>query len=472
MKIVISGATEIGLQFAKTLTANNDVKIIEPELKAIKQLENFDLQVILGNPTSLSTLQNAEVEKADAFIACATSDEVNVISCLAVKQLSKAETFCFVNKDHYFETFAGELGEKLLIDKIIWPEKLLGEYIAKIIAVPGAIDVKVFEHEDLKQLEYKLKPGSFAIGKKLMDLEIPRGALAVALFRGDDVIIPRGQTILFKEDKIIFMGHERPMREIEDRFNPTPGKSLNVIIIGGGNVGYILAKSLEPYRHIRVKVIEKNMAQCRFLTENLSERILVLNADGTNNNFLKSQQLDSCDCVVAVTGNDERNLMVSMHAKLLNAKKIITRAHSIENAEFFDKLGIDVAVSSQFNAVLNVSKLISEDSIDVFTTIEKGKAEIIEVIVPEKFPPLRLMDLKLPDGVVIAAVRRGSHTIVPCGVDKIMAGDVLRVFLTSASSGTIIDFLNDIVKNEEEKKSNQDASNSSIENKSDSDKKD
>ena len=135
----------------------------------------------------------------------------------------------------------------------------------------------------------------------------------------------------------------------------------------------------------------------------------------------------------------------------MNAKKIITRAHSIENAEFFDKLGIDVPVSSQFNAVLNVSKLISEDSIDVFTTIEKGKADITEVIVPDNFPPTRLMDMKPPDGVVIAAVRRGSHTIVPCGVDKIQANDILRVFLTSASSVTMTDFLNDIVKKEAEK---------------------
>ena len=101
MKIVISGATEIGLQFAKTLTATNDVRIIESEARALKQLEKFDLQVITGNPTSLISLQSAEVENADAFIACTASDEVNVISCLAVKQISKAETFCFVNKDHY-----------------------------------------------------------------------------------------------------------------------------------------------------------------------------------------------------------------------------------------------------------------------------------------------------------------------------------------------------------------------------------
>lgn len=431
MKIVISGATEIGLQFIKTLYQKNDVVVIEDGQKNLKQLEKFDVQTVNGNPTSLSVLQSANVDSTDVFIACTVSDEVNVISCLAVKQLGNAQTFCFVNKDHYFETFAGELGEKLVIDKLIWPEKLLGEYIAQIIAIPGAIDVKVFEHEDLKMLEFRLKSGSFGIGKKLMDLGIPRGVLAVALVRGEEVIIPRGQTIFFKDDKIIFMGHERPMQEIESRFNPKPKGIMNVLIIGGGTVGYIVAKTLEPYSNIRVRIVEKNLAQCRFLTENLSERILVLNADGSSEEFLKTQQLDQCDCVVALTGYEEKNLMVSLKAKLLKAKKVITRAYSSENVEFFDKAGIDVAVSAQLNSVLNVSRLISDDSIDVLTIFEKGKAEIKEVVVPDNFPPTMLKDLKPPEGVVFAAFKRGLSTVVPCGIDKIMAGDMLRVFLSS-----------------------------------------
>ena len=109
--------------------------VIESLPHALEQLEQLDLQVIVGNPTSLAVLQEARVPEADAFIGCAHSDEVNVISCLAAKQLGKAETFCFVNKAHYFETFAGELGEHLAIDRLIWPEMLLGEYIAQILAV-------------------------------------------------------------------------------------------------------------------------------------------------------------------------------------------------------------------------------------------------------------------------------------------------------------------------------------------------
>lgn len=441
MKIVISGGTEIGLLFARTLAGDHDLHVIESLPHSIAQLELLDLQIVNGNPTSLSVLQEANVDEADAFIACAHSDEVNVISCLAVKQLGKAQTFCFVNKAHYFETFAGELGEHLSINRLIWPEKLLGEYIAQILTVPGAIDVKVFEREDLKLLEFRLKTGNFAVGKKLKDLKIPAGALAVVVFRDEQVIIPGGLTTLYRNDKIIFMGHEASMRKIESRFNPNPGKNINVVIVGGGNVGYILAKSLEPYVNFRVRIIEKSLPQCQFLTERLADRVLVLHADGSDASFLRSQQVENCDCLVAVTGNDERNLFVALHAKMLNAKKVITRAHSVDNIDFFEKLGIDVALSSQFNAVQSVVRQLSEDSVDIFTIFEKGKAEIREIAVPSDFPSSRLMDLKLPDGVIIAAIRRGGHTIVPCGEDKIKGKDRLRVFCAKDQGEMLSDFL-------------------------------
>lgn len=455
MKIVISGGTEIGLLFAKSLAGHHDLHVIEANSHLISQLEQFDVQVVDGNPTSLSALQAARAAEADVFIACAHSDEVNVISCLAVKHMGKAQTFCFVNKAHYFETFAGELGEHLVIDRLIWPEMLLGEYIAQIIAVPGAIDVKVFAREDLKLLEFRLKSGDPSIGKTLKDLHIPRGALAVALFRGDQVIIPGGLTTLYKNDKIIFMGHEASMRKIESRFNPNPGKHLNVVIVGGGNVGYILAKSLEGYHNANIRLIEKSPQQSSILAERLSDRVLVLNADGADSSFLKSQQVENCDCLVAVTGNDERNLLVAMHAKQLNVKKVITRAHSADNIDFFEKLGIDVALSSQFNSVQSVVRQISEDSIDVFTIFEKGKAEIREIAVPANFPPSKLMDLKMPEGVIIAAIRRGGHTLVPCGEDKIKGKDQLRVFCASDSGGTLSDYLLQVIRDSADAEENE-----------------
>ena len=281
----------------------------------------------------------------------------------------------------------------------------------------------------------------------LKDLNIPKGVLVVSLVRGEEVIIPSGLTTLHRNDKIIFVGHESAMRKIENRFKTGNNKNMNVVIIGGGNVGYILGKALEPFTNIRVRIIEKSPVQAQFLAENLSERILILNADGADPAFLKTLQLNECDCLVALTGNDERNFYVSMHAKSLQAKKIITRAHFSESIDFFEKMGVDVALSSQLNAIQSVTKQISKDSLDLFTVVEKGKAEIRETTVPSDFPPSKLRDLKLPEGIIIAAIKRGGHTIVPCGQDKIKSGDHLRVFSATDKTDVITEFLKEIIRN-------------------------
>ena len=427
--------------FAEALAGEHDLHVIESESAAIQRLESFDLQVVVGNSTNLTVLQEAGIEKADHFIACHHSDEVNLLSCLAVKQLGKAKTFCFVNKAHYFETFAGELGEHLVIDRLIWPEMFLGEYIARIIRVPGAIDVKNFDREDLKLLEFKIKPGDPSIDRELKTMNLPKGALAVALFRGEEVVIPGGLTTLKVGDKIIFMGNATAMRKVENRFNPAPGKSIDLVVIGGGNVGSVLIKSLEPFTDIRIRLIESSMAVCQALSGTLSDRVLILHGDGSDAAFLKSQQIENCDCLVTLTGSDERNLMISMHAKNQNVRKIVTRAHSPVNIEFFESLGIDVASSAQLNAVQSVIRQMSGDSIDVFTMFEKDKAAIKEVEVPKNFAPTRLMDLKLPEGTIIAAIRRGGQTIVPSGLDKIKGDDLLRVFQTIERNGSVVNLL-------------------------------
>jgi trk system potassium uptake protein TrkA len=287
------------------------------------------------------------------------------------------------------------------------------------------------------------------------DLNIPTGALAVALFRNDSVIIPGGLTTLQEGDKIIFIGHEASMRKVEHRFNPVPGQhKQNVVIVGGGTVGFILAKTLEMSGNVKVRLIEHSHEQCESLAERLSDKVLILSADGTDSNFLRAQQVENCDCLIALTGNDERNLFVSMHAKQLNAKKVITRAHNVDNIEFFEKLGIDVALSSQFIAVQTVNRQVLDESVDVFAIFEKGKAEIREITVPPNFPPKKLMELKLPAGVIIAAIRRGGRTLVPCGQDKIKGKDRLRVFCASDRGETLGDFLqvyaDASVKDEEE----------------------
>ena len=447
MKVVIAGGTELSFQFAKALTKDNDVTVIVDNFKTADLFIQLDLQVVTGSSTSLAVLQESKIADANAFIACAHSDEINVISCLAVKQISRARTFCFVNKEHYFKTFAGELGEQLAIDSIIWPEMFLGRDIADIIAVPGAIDVKFFGNEDLKLLEFRATKLEHGIGKELRELNIPKGVLAVSVIRNTEVIIPNGLTKIQWNDKIIFVGHANPMKIIETRFRPDNDKNLNVVIIGGGNVGFNLCKALEPYKHIHITLVESNEARAQFLSTELSDNVLILNANGSDPETLKGINLSDCDCLVALTGSDERNLFVSMQAKLHKAQKIITRAHKIDNIDFFEKLGIDVAVSSQINVVQSITKEISEKAADIYTFIEKGKAEIREIVLPEKFPTTVIMDLKLPEGIIITAIKRGNKTIVPSGQDRIKENDRLRFFCATGKGDAINGFITETIRN-------------------------
>lgn len=437
MKIVISGGTDIGLKFAKALSAENDLYVIESDPERIQRLEPLDLQIIKGNPTSLTTLEETNIANAEAFIACHHSDETNILSCLAVKQLCQARTFCFVNKMHYFETFDGELGERLIIDRLIWPEMLLGDYIADIIRVPGAIDVKVFDQEDLKLLEFLIKDDNQIANKQLKSLKLPKGALAVALFRGDEVIIPNGNSTLLPGDKAIFMGHGNSMKKVENLFNPLVSKKFHIAVVGGGDIGSVLIKALEPYSNIKIRLIEQSLETCQALAETFGERILVLNSDGTDFDTMREAHVEQCDCLVALTGSDERNLLVSLRAKNMGVRKVITRVYDIENIEFFEKLGVDIALSARHNAVQDVVRKLSDDNINIFAIFEKGKAIIREIVVPKNFVPTRLMDLEIPAGSIIAAARRGGRTLVPGGSDKIKPGDKLRVFQTSDNEGTV-----------------------------------
>lgn len=446
MKIVISGGEELGYLLAQQYSSENDVHVIETDPTLIADLEKLDLKVVKGNPTSLNTLQAAAVADADFFIACAHSDEVNVISCLAVKQISKAKTFCFVNKIHYFETFAGDLGEQLVIDSLIWPEKLLGEYIAQIIAVPDAIDVKLFDQENLKLLEYRFKSGDPHIGKSLKDLQLPKGTLVVAIFRDNRVIVPGGSTSFCENDKIIFMGLSDSVRKLENRFSLNKKSQTNVVIVGGGNVGYILASALSQTGNIKIRLLENSHERCMFLADNLPESVLLMNADGTDVSMLKAQQVQSCDCFVALAGSDERNLSVALRARQLGCKRVITRAHSIDNIDFFESLGIDLSLSSQLNAIQTVHRSVSEDGIDIFAFFEKGKAEIREFVVPADFPPTQLMQLRLPEGVIIAAIRRGGRTIVPHGTDKLKGKDKLRVFCSADQDEAFTAYLDNLTR--------------------------
>lgn len=434
MRIVISGDGQIAYQLAYVLQRQHDVVVVEDDPQEAERFDRLDVQLLRGHPTNPATLQEAGVEGADSFIACRSSDEVNIIACLTAKRIGCAHTTCFVSKEEYVRSFAGiDEGPGLAIDRLIWPQYMLAEEIARIVLVPRAIDVEIFAGGRIWLMEFQLREGSPLLGQ-LPRLNLPRGLLAVAVRKGEDLFIPSGRTELEAGDRVAFMGNRSSLRELQERFRlgaegeRTPSRR-DVVIIGGGTVGLALAKRLERESGIRLKLIETDAERCEELAAALPKS-LVLRGDGTDLELLESEHVDRAHVLVSVTSNDEKNLLCSLLARQMKVPKIITRVNRKENIRLFERVGIDVPLNPMMTAINVVLNSLQDTGIQMLASVEGGKAAVIEIELEEDFEPIELKHLTRVEGSIIVAVTRGEETIVPHGDDEIRPGDRLLVFAT------------------------------------------
>ncbi len=465
MRVIIAGGGHIGYQLAQQLASQRDVVVIEEDPELISRLDRLDVQIIRGSATHPKTLHDAQLTEADKFIACSESDERNIIACLAAKRAGGPETFCFVSKEEYYHAFKGsELGggesgdgdrgaerasrptphevrdSGLGIDRLIWPQYMLAEEIARIVLVPQAIDVEVFAGGRIWLLEYRLHKDSQLLGKPLAALGLPRGVLAVAVMRRDRLYVPSGQTELRAEDKVVFMGTQHALRKLERRFFRQARRHVrDVTIIGGGTVGLTLAKRLEQEEDLRLKIIERSAERCETLAAELKST-LVLHGDGTDLELLEAEQIFRSDVLVSVTSDDEKNLLSSLLARQMKIPKVITRVNKPANIRLFEEMGIDVPLNPRVTAIRTVITLLQEPNIQLLATIEQGKGDVLELVLPEDFPATRIKHLPRSHDAIIAAVQSGNRTIVPHGEDTIQPGDRLFIFCTQEASQAVRKF--------------------------------
>ncbi len=437
MRIVITGDGEIAYQLARALHQQHDVVVIEDEPDEADRFERLDVQLLHGKSADPETLRDAGVASAESFIACRRSDEINIIACLTAKRIGCTHTTCFVHKEEYVRSFAGiaEGEESLAIDRIIWPQYMLAQEIARIVLVPGAIDVESFAGGRIWLMEFRVREGSPLIGR-LPHLNLPRGALAVAIRHEEELTIPSGKSELAAGDRVAFMGSRRALRQLQERFLTEPGtvapKSREIVIVGGGTVGMALAKRLETEHDLHLKIIETDKERCRELAAELP-RSLVLHGDGTDLDLLAAEQVDRAHVLVSVTSNDEKNLLCSLLASQMQVPKIITRVNRRENVRLFERVGIDVPLNPMTTAVNVVLNAIHDPGVQLLASIEDGAAAVMEIEVSADFEPTALKDLPRTGGSIIVAITRSDQTLVPHGDDRIEPGDRLMIFATDAA---------------------------------------
>ena len=235
------------------------------------------------------------------------------------------------------------------------------------------------------------------------------------------------------------MGLSRSLDKLAGRFFHEKGVTKKVTIIGGGNVGEMLADNLEDAR-INVKIIERDTQRCEKLSETLSDT-LIINGDGTDLALLNEEDISASDVVVSVTNNDEKNLLCSLLAKQLGVKRVISRVSKNANIPLFERVGIDIALSDKIAALNEVKSIVLGSKVDILATVEQGKGEIIEIAVNDsRFNNIRIMDLHLPVKAVISIIQRRNKIIIPKGDTLVKSGDVLIIFTTGENAPQLKEF--------------------------------
>jgi trk system potassium uptake protein TrkA len=434
MRIVIVGGGQIGSSLARALAADHEVVVIDHDRAVADTFANIDAELILGSGTSEDIMQRAGIEDARFFVATTPLDEVNIVACAIANRLASPETICVVSRAEFLPDAAGGGLEQFGVNRVLWPEAQLAADIANVVSAPGAIDAESFAGGLIRLLEYRLDAGSKLIAGPLGQLHLPRGSLIVAVKRAGKLFVPRGATRLAAGDKIIFMGTPDAMQQVEALVNPPrSGGRIEVTIIGGGDVGMHIAEQLERSSHFNLRIMEKDVARGEMLASRL-KRTLVLNGDGTDLEFLESENVGRSDVLVSVIDNDERNLLASLLARQLGVPKVVTRVSRPTNLRLFERVGIDVALSARGAAVASILHQITGGTSSLLAVVEHGEARVLEVVVGPHFEPKALKGIGAPGDVIVGAILREGVAIVPRGDDVIEPGDHIIVFCTQEAA--------------------------------------
>jgi trk system potassium uptake protein TrkA len=438
MRIVIVGGGQVGFGLSQALAARHEVVVVDRDPDTGDRFEKLDVEFIEGGGTNAEILRRTGIDRADVFVACTGLDEVNIVACGIANSLGSPRTICFVSRDDFLRVSDRQEGlEQFGINRIVWPEAQLADDIERIVTVPGAIDAEVFAGGAIRLLEYRVEAGSPLMAASVADLKLPLGSLVVAVRRGDQFFIPRGDSHLAVGDKPIVMGIPEAMAEVQRRVTPGADDGRQTVtIIGGGDVGLRLAERLDASPQLDLRVIERDEARGEMLAGRL-RRALVLRGDGTDLALLESEDIGRSDVMVSVIDNDEKNLLASLLGRQLGVRRIITRVGKPENLRLFERVGVDVAISARGAAVAAVLHEIEGGPTSLLAVLEQGEGRILEIEVPQNYRERALSELQTPRDSIVGAILRGDRALVPRGTDRVQPGDRLLVFSTRAAAENV-----------------------------------
>ncbi len=436
MKVVIVGAGQVGYHIAGRLAfENKSVVVLDTNPESLKRIaEHFDVQTVSGSGSSPAVLEAAGIGEAEIILAVTDSDEVNLVACLMADILSpatrKLARLRGADLDGYYQALKDQAPH---IDTVINPEFEVVRTIERLMSVPGAVDVGEFEGGRIKFVGIYLEPSSPLAGVKLSDLPtVIEGdqPLIAAVVRGEKMIIPKGNSHLRSGDLIYFVSDEPSLLAQLSIFGKQAMPVQRVLIIGGGRIGYRLAQRLEA-RSFSCKIIEKRASRCEFLAEGL-DRTVVLHGDGSDQSLLLEEGIHDTDLVVTLTSDEETNILASLLAKRLGAKKTITQINKFSYFPLMVTIGIEQVVSPRLSAVNSILQHIRRGKVLSAVSIKGEVGEVMEAVAlpTSDIVSKPLKKIAFPKGSMVAGIFRQETIIIPDGNSIIEPDDRIIIFAT------------------------------------------
>lgn len=450
LNIIIVGCGKVGMTLIEQLSKEgHDITIIDKNAAKVQEMSNlYDIMGLVGNGASYSVQMEAGIENADLIIAVTASDELNLLCCTVAKQVGDCAAIARVRTPDYSKE-AGYLREKLGLTMIINPELEASLETARILYLPTALEVNSFAHGQAEIVKFKIPDGNLLDGMTIATLgkSITNEILICAIEREGEVYIPGGNFQMAKDDIVSFVAPRRHIRSFLKKIGFKTKQVKDAMIVGGGKASYYLAKQLIAMG-IDVKIIEQNKERCEELSILLPEAIII-NGDGTDEEVLREEGIEYAQAFIPLTGIDEENIMLTLHAKQVSNAKLITKINRSTFKNVISKLDLGSVIypryitSEAIIAYVRAKKNSTNSNIETLYHMFDNRAEAIEFRVdePSSVTGIPLKDLMLKNDLLVSFIYRNGKVQIPSGLDTIEVGDSVMIVTTHTGLDNIQDII-------------------------------
>ena len=438
MQIIILGANQVGSTLAETLANEaNDITVVDTDAEKLRELkDHIDIGTITGEASHPDVLERAGGEDADMIIAVTESDEINMVACRVAyslfqtpKKICRIQSSSYLVSDKLFDKKNG-----IAVDVVISPELIVSSYISSLIDLPGSLQVLDFADGKVQLVAVKAYYGGPLVGQEIRFLRqhMPSVETRVAaIFRKDRPITPEGSTVIEADDEVFFVAAKNNIRACMGELRRLDRPYKRIIIAGGGNIGLRLAENIE--QRYQVKIIERDLKRCAFLSEHL-DKAIVLNGESSHQELLLDENIEDTDVFLALTDDDEANIMSSLLAKRLGAKKVMATINNPAYVDLVQGGEIDIAISPQQATIGSLLTHVRRGDVVKVHSLRRGAAEAMEAIAhgdkaSSKVVGRAIEDIDLPEGTTIGAIVRNDEVLIAHDDTVVESDDHVILFL-------------------------------------------